>query len=102
MATRYRTSAEADRLIIVNLHVAARRFAAAVDLDDSLRETSVAALKKITERPDLLAEEAGICIAFGERTAGELLTAAGADREAIPAWVEEGERRRDKRPHSAP
>jgi len=54
-------------------------------------------------RADLLAEVAGISEGTSEgeldeplaRCAAELCRVAGADPEAIPAWIEEGRRRRE-------
>jgi len=63
----------------------------------------VAALRKLAAgRADLLAEVAGILEGFagGEpdellaRQAARLCRDAGADPEAIQAWIEEGRRRR--------
>jgi hypothetical protein len=59
------------------------------------------------DRPDLLAEEAGILLGFHEgglnepraRSAAQLLIAAGADENLIPAWIEEGRRRAGLRRH---
>ena len=53
------------------------------------------------DRPDLLAEEAGILLGFHHggpdepraRAEAQLLIAAGADESLIPQWIEEGRRR---------
>ncbi len=52
------------------------------------------------DRPDLLAEEAGILLGFHHggpdepraRAEAQLLIAAGADESLIPQWIEEGRR----------
>jgi hypothetical protein len=65
----------------------------------------VAALAELAaERADLLAEVAGLLEGFAEgelnepfaRQAAYPCRAAGADPEAILAWIEEGRRRRAK------
>ena len=73
------------------------------DLTESEETAAVDALRELAAgRADLLAEVAGISegAAEGEpgeplaRQAAQLCRLAGADLEAIPAWVEEGRRRR--------
>ena len=59
------------------------------------------------DRPDLLAEAAGIAVGADAsrgaeyearaRVIAELCQMAGADEQAIPAWIEEGKRRVEAR-----
>jgi hypothetical protein len=57
------------------------------------------------DRPDLLAEEAGIQLGFHEggldepraKAAAQLLIAAGAGESLIPGWIDEGRRRAEIR-----
>jgi hypothetical protein len=67
---------------------------------------AVAELREVAgDRPDLLAEEAGIQLGFHEggldepraKAAAQLLIAAGADECLIPGWIEEGRRRAEIR-----
>jgi len=69
---------------------------------------AVAELREVADgRPDLLAEIAGLALGTTERkgpeyeatghAVAELCRAAGADEQAIPAWVEEGKRRTEAR-----
>ena len=69
---------------------------------------AVAEIREVVgDRPDLLAEEAGILLGFHDgglnepraRSAAQLLIAAGADESLIPAWIEEGRRRAELRRH---
>jgi hypothetical protein len=62
---------------------------------------AVSGLQEITTRPDLLAEAAGVLAGaadpeIGERpwriAAARLLVAAGADRELLPKYIEQGRR----------
>jgi hypothetical protein len=71
----------------------------------------VAALRELAGgRADLLAEVAGIMEGFSEGEPDEPLARqtaggcrlAGADPEAIPAWIAEGRRRRDAARMSPP
>ena len=67
---------------------------------------AVAELREVAgDRPDLLAEEAGIQLGFHEggldepraKAAAQLLIAAGADENLIPGWIEQGRRRAEIR-----
>jgi hypothetical protein len=74
----------------------------------------VAALREVvSDRPDLLAEVAGILLGADEgepdeprsKVAASFCIAAGADQSMIPGWIEEGRRRiaiRRKPPFSDP
>lgn len=64
----------------------------------------MAELRELADgRADLLAQVAGLFEGTSEgeldeplcRSAARLCRLAGADREAIPAWIEEGRRRRE-------
>jgi len=72
------------------------------DLTEDEQAAAVAELRELAGgRSDLLAEVAGILEGASEgrhdeplaRQAAGLCRAAGADLEAIPAWIEEGHRR---------
>ena len=67
---------------------------------------AVAELREVAgDRPDLLAEEAGIRLGFHEggldepraKAAAQLLIAAGAEESLIPGWIEQGRRRAEVR-----
>jgi hypothetical protein len=72
--------------------------------------TAVAELRKVAgDRPDLLAEVAGLALGTAEsrgqgymvrgQAVAELCIAAGADESMIPAWIEEGRRRAEAARH---
>jgi len=93
---------QADRLLIAQLTGEARHRAKWRDLTSDEEAAAVAALCDLAAgRADLLAEVAGILegASAGEldeplaRQAAMLCRKAGADPEAIPAWIEEGRRR---------
>ena len=72
--------------------------------EKSLAGEVVAALRELAGgRADMLAEVCGVLTGLSEgehdepfaRRAAGLCRAAGADPEAIPAWIEEGRRRRE-------
>ena len=94
---------QADRLLIAELYGEARRRAQWRDLSSEEEAAAVAELRTLAGgRADLLAEVAGILEGAREgeldeplaQQAAQLCRAAGADPEAIPAWIEEGRRRR--------
>ena len=94
---------QADRLLIAELCGEARRRAQWRELSSEEEAAAVAELRKLAGgRADLLAEVAGILEGAREgeldeplaRQAAKLCRAAGADPEAIPAWIAEGRRRR--------
>ena len=94
---------QADRLLIAEICGEARRHAKWRELTGAEEAAAVAALRDLAGgRADLLAEVAGVLEGArqGEpdeplaRQAAGLCRAAGADPEAIPAWAEEGRRRR--------
>ena len=93
---------EADRLLVAEIYGEARHRAQWRELGSNEEATAVAALRELAGgRADLLAEVAGILEGArkGEldeplaRQAAALCRKAGADPEAIPAWIEEGRRR---------
>ena len=94
-----------DRLIVASLHgIVARHVQQTGHAPNAdQRAAAVAELRAETTRADLLAEVAGIMLgARRDRVAHGLLVEAGADMDAIPAWVDEGRRRAAKPTHSAP
>ena len=94
---------QADRLLIAELYGEARHHARWRELTADEETAAVTELRTLADgRADLLAEVAGILEGTSEgrldepfaRQAAGLCRAAGADPEAIPAWIEEGRRRR--------
>ena len=94
---------EADRLLIAEIWGEARHRARWRELTGDEETAAVAALRGLAGgRADLLAEVAGVLEGTSEgeldepltRQAAALCRKAGADPEAIPAWIEEGRRRR--------
>ena len=94
---------QADRLLVAELYGEARRRAQWRELSGEEEAAAVAELRALAGgRADLLAEVAGILEGAREgeldeplaRQAAGLCREAGADPETIPAWVEEGRRRR--------
>jgi hypothetical protein len=93
---------QADRILVAQLTGEARHRARWRELTGEEEAAAVAALRELAgHRPDLLAEVAGIFEGTSEgeldeplaRQAAMLCRKAGADPEAIPAWIEEGRRR---------
>ena len=96
-------SPQADRILIAEIYGEARHYAQWRELTDDEEAAAVTALRELAGgRADLLAEVAGILEGAREgepdeplaRQAAGLCRKAGADLEAIPAWIEEGRRRR--------
>ena len=94
---------QADRLLVAELYGEARHRARWRELSSEEEAVAVAELRALAGgRADLLAEVAGIFEGTSEgeldeplcRQAAGLCRAAGADPAAIPAWIEEGRRRR--------
>jgi hypothetical protein len=94
---------EADRILVAHLTGTARYHARWRELTESESAAAAAELRELAAgRADLLAEVAGILegASAGEldepfsRQAAALCRAAGADPDAIPAWIAEGKRRR--------
>ena len=93
---------EADRLLAAGIYGEARHRAQWRELGSDEEDAAVTALGELAGgRADLLAEVAGILEGTSEgeldeplaRQAAALCRKAGADLEAVPAWVEEGRRR---------
>ena len=93
---------QADRLLVAELYGEARHRARWRDLSSEEEAAAVAELRTLAGgRADLLAEVAGILEGTREgeldeplaRQAARLCRKAGADPEAIPAWIEDGRRR---------
>ena len=96
-----RTGAERDRVLVAQLAGEAKHHAKYRPLTEAEEVAALAGLRELADgRTDLLAEVAGIMEGFAEpddlraRQAAALCRKAGADLEAIPAWIEEGKRRR--------
>ena len=94
---------QASRILVAQLTGEAKHHARWRDLTADEEAAAVAALRELGRgRADLLAEVAGVLEGASEgeldeplaRQAAGLCRAAGADPEAIPAWIEEGRRRR--------
>ena len=94
---------EPDRILVAQLTGEAGRRARWRDLTEAEHAAAVAELRELAAgRADLLAEVAGILEGAREgqldeprgRQAAQLCRDAGADPELIPAWIEEGRRRR--------
>lgn len=95
---------QADRLLIAELSGEAQHRAQWRPLTKAEEAEAVAALRELAAgRADLLAEVAGLLEGFSDGEldealawqAADLCRAAGADAEAIPAWIEEGRRRQE-------
>jgi hypothetical protein len=105
---------QADRILVAQLTGEARHHARWRDLTEAERAAAVGELRELAAgRADLLAEVAGIFEGTSEgeldeplaRQAAQLCRDAGADPDVIPAWIEEGRRRRASAglpPFSAP
>ena len=96
-------SREADRILVARLAGHARHCAKWRELSAAEEAAAAGALREMAAgRADLLAEVAGVLEGANEgeldealaRQAAGLCRKAGADPEAIPAWLEEGRRRR--------
>jgi hypothetical protein len=97
-----RARPEADRILVAQLTGEARHHARWRRLTGEEEADALAELRALAGgRADLLAEVAGIFEGTSEgeldeplaRSAARLCRQAGADPEAIPAWIEEGRRR---------
>ena len=97
-----RSRPEADRILVAQLTGEARHHARWRPLTGEEEAAALAELRTLAGgRGDLLAEVAGIFEGTSEgeldeplaRSAARLCRQAGADPEAIQAWIEEGRRR---------
>jgi hypothetical protein len=95
---------QTDRILVAQLTGEARHRAKWREFTSDEEDAAVAELRELAGgRADLLAEVAGIFEGTSEgrldeplcRQAAQLCRKAGADPEAIPAWIEEGRRRRE-------
>jgi hypothetical protein len=95
---------QADRILVAQITGEARHWAKWRPLTADEESAALAELQALAGgRADLLAEVAGLFEGTSEgeldeplaRCAAQLCRRAGADPEAIPAWIEEGRRRRD-------
>jgi hypothetical protein len=95
---------QADRILVAQITGEARHRARWRDLTEDEEGQALAELRALAGgRADLLAQVAGIFegTSAGEpdeplaRSAARLCRKAGADPEAIPAWIEEGRRRKN-------
>ena len=98
----------ADRILVAELTGEARHRARWRELSSDEEAAAVTALRELAGgRADLLAEVAGVLEGAREgeldeplaRQAAGLCRLAGADPDAIPAWAEEGRRRRANASH---
>jgi len=98
----HRLGPEADRILVAQLTGEARHHAKWRPLTEEEEAVALAELRALAVgRADLLAEVTGIFEGTSEgeldeplaRSAARLCREAGADPEAIQAWVEEGRRR---------
>ena len=94
---------QADRLLVAEIHGEAGHHAKWRELTEAEEAAAVAGLRELAgDRADLLAEVAGILEGASEgelnepvkRQAAMLCRKAGADPNAIPAWIEVGRQRR--------
>jgi hypothetical protein len=94
-----RPGADADRILVAQLTGEARHRARWRPLTEDEEAAALAELRGLAGgRADLLAEVAGIFEGTSEGEPDEPLARsaarmAGADTDAIPAWIEEGRRR---------
>jgi hypothetical protein len=95
----------ADRILVAQLTGEARHHARWRPLTEEEEAIALAELRALAgSRGDLLAEVAGLFEGTSEgeldeplaRCAAQLCRKAGADLEAIPAWIEEGRRRQTR------
>lgn len=99
---RDRLRPDRDRLLVARISGIAKRHAQWRAPTEAEIAAAVAELREVAgDRPDLLAEEAGIVLGFHEggldepraKAAARLLIAAGAGESLIPQWIQEGRRR---------
>jgi len=98
-----RPAEERDWILVAQIHGTAKRHAQWRELNEDEHAAAVGELRELAAgRADLLAHVAGIMEGFSEsqldeplaRQAAQLCRSAGADLDLIPAWIEEGRRRR--------
>ncbi len=94
---------EADRILVAELHGTVMHHARWRELTPAEHAAAVAELRELAAGARRFAEAAGVLEGASEgklsepldHQAAQLCRDAGADREAIGAWIEEGRRRRD-------
>jgi hypothetical protein len=95
-----------DRLLVARISGIAKRHASWWEPTENEIAAAVGGLRDVAgDRPDLLAEGAGIQLGFyaggldepRAKAAAQLLIAAGADESLIPGWIDEGRRRAEIR-----
>jgi hypothetical protein len=102
--TRSRSGPDSDRLTVARLDgIATRRARWGAATEDQMTAGAAELRELAADRPDLLAEVAGIALGTAERKGSEyraraqaiagLCRQAGADEDAIPEWIAEGRRR---------
>jgi hypothetical protein len=101
-ASRDRPSSDADRLLVARISGIALRHARWHEPTEDETAAAAAELREIAgDRPDLLAEEAGVLLGFHEggldepraKAAASFCIAAGADQALVPRWTEVGRER---------
>jgi hypothetical protein len=101
-----RSGPDHDRILVARISGIAQRHARWREPTGDETAAAVAELREVAgDRPDLLAEEAGIMLGYYEDDLGEpqaqaaahFLIAAGADEDLIPKWTDEGRRRAEAR-----
>jgi hypothetical protein len=104
-ASRDRPGSDADRLLVARISGIALRHARWHEPAGDETAAAVAELREIAgDRPDLLAEEAGILLGFHEgsldepraKAAASFCIAAGADPDRIAKWVQVGRERAEQ------
>jgi hypothetical protein len=110
----YHRASDSDRLLTARLMGVVKRHAPWREPTQDETNAAVPELREIAgDRPDLIAEVAGILLGASEgqldeprsKAAASFCIAAGADESLIPGWIEEGRRRiaiRRKPPFSDP
>ena len=112
-ASRDRPGPAADRLLVARLSGIAQRHARWGAMDEAQKAEGAAALREVAgDRPDLLAQVAGIMLGTAEgkgpeyqargQAVAELCRLAGADQEVIAGWIEVGRERRAATRHPPP
>ena len=113
VASRYRPGPAADRLLVARLSGIAQRHARWGAMDEAQKAEGAAALREVAgDRPDLLAQVAGIMLGTAEgkgpeyqargQAVAELCRLAGADQEVIAGWIEVGRERGAATRHPSP
>jgi hypothetical protein len=102
--TRSRPGPDSDRIIVARLSgIAQRRARWGAATEDEMTAGAAELRELAGDRPDLLAETAGLALGTSERKGAEyraqaeavvaLCRMAGADESLIPRWVEVGRER---------